>query len=69
MNYYQIALILVTAVYVISFFIVRKIIRRITDLGIKWREEAFQLSEQNKTINNQYRQVAKILEALRTIKK
>ena len=69
MNYYMITIIILIIAFWISFFINKRLIKKLIDAGFYWKGEAERLNEELKTIQNQYRQVAKILEALKTIKK
>ena len=69
MNYYMITIIILIIAFWISFFTNKRLIKKLIDAGFYWKGEAERLNEELKTIQNQYRQVAKILEALRTIKK
>ena len=70
MNYYLLAIavinLILTAIYVVS---TQKTIKKLIIIGTYWRNEAIRLSSEHKTLQDQYRQLSRIFDAVKDINK
>jgi hypothetical protein len=69
MNTYQIIIVLLIVSGLGYFFFTQKAIRQLVNYGMAWKRQSEDYKFQLSTLTDQYRQLAKINQALREIKK